>query len=201
VRSKTVVRASSPAGTRCCMTVAQYALNTAARASPVAPAARRAAPAATVLALDASQVDLARRSARVPPGPSAGAEVSWGEGTGRLLGWLLAGRRHGPVFLTGRRASGHAAAGAVCPMTGRARMSYRRAAEIFTSYTRPLDPAGRGWTLHQLRPAPGAWEPSVKHTRVDGCWPGVAHPDAGGQRPRPGAAASGPWWLILGKGA
>jgi len=36
------------------------------------------------------------------------------------------------------------------PITGRARMSYRRAAEIFTTVTRPLDPAGRGWTLHQL---------------------------------------------------
>jgi hypothetical protein len=31
-------------------------------------------------------------------------------------------------------------------------MSYRRAAEIFTQWSRPLDPAGRGWTLHQLRP-------------------------------------------------
>ena len=30
-------------------------------------------------------------------------------------------------------------------------MSYRRAAEIFTGRTRELDPAGRGWTLHQLR--------------------------------------------------
>jgi integrase/recombinase XerD len=29
-------------------------------------------------------------------------------------------------------------------------MSYRRAAEIFTAHTRPLDPAGHGWTLHQL---------------------------------------------------
>jgi len=29
-------------------------------------------------------------------------------------------------------------------------MSYRRAAEIFTAATRPLDPAGRGWTLQQL---------------------------------------------------
>jgi hypothetical protein len=59
------------------------------------------------------------------------------------------------VFLTGRRAAGRSAAAAVCPLTGRARMSYRRAAEIFTSYTRPLDPAGHGWTLHQLRPATG----------------------------------------------
>jgi hypothetical protein len=41
----------------------------------------------------------------------------------------------------------------VCPVTGRARMSYRRDAEIFTTLTRSLDPAGRGWTLHQLRTA------------------------------------------------
>jgi len=38
-------------------------------------------------------------------------------------------------------------------VTGQARMSYRRAAELFTTLTRPLDPAGRGWTLHQLSAA------------------------------------------------
>jgi integrase/recombinase XerD len=32
-------------------------------------------------------------------------------------------------------------------------MSYRRAAELFTALTRPLDPAGHGWTLHQLSAA------------------------------------------------
>ena len=67
-----------------------------------------------------------------------------------LLGWLLAGRPDGPVFLTGRRAPAGSAPAHTCPVTGRARMSYRRAAEIFTSATVPLDPAGRGWTLHQL---------------------------------------------------
>jgi hypothetical protein len=38
-------------------------------------------------------------------------------------------------------------------------MSYRRAAEILATATRPLDPAGQGWTLHQIRqagPAAGA---------------------------------------------
>ena len=55
------------------------------------------------------------------------------------------------MFLTDRRAPAGAAAADVCPVTGRARMSYRRAAEIFTTRTRPLDPAGKGWTLHQLR--------------------------------------------------
>ena len=42
----------------------------------------------------------------------------------------------------------------LCPVTGRARLSYRRAAEIFEEATRPLaDPLHRaqGWTLHQLR--------------------------------------------------
>jgi hypothetical protein len=32
-------------------------------------------------------------------------------------------------------------------------MSYRRAAELFTAATVRLDPAGRGWTLHQLQQA------------------------------------------------
>ena len=54
------------------------------------------------------------------------------------------------MFLTGRRAPAGSAPADTCPVTGRARMSYRRAAEIFTSATVPLDPAGRGWTLHQL---------------------------------------------------
>ncbi len=74
--------------------------------------------------------------------------------TSDLLGWLLAGRSLGPVFLTGRRAPGRAGPADVCPLTGRARLSYRRAAEIFTAHTSALDPAGRGWTLHQLRSAP-----------------------------------------------
>jgi hypothetical protein len=48
-----------------------------------------------------------------------------------------------------------------CPVTGRARLSYRRAAELFKALTRPLahpgitDPAELeargGWTLRQLR--------------------------------------------------
>jgi integrase/recombinase XerD len=80
--------------------------------------------------------------------------IEWSAETSDLLGWLLAGRRHGPVFLTGRRAPARAVASDICPLTGRARMSYRRAAEIFTTHTAALDQAGRGWTLHQLRPGP-----------------------------------------------
>ncbi|HEX9065671.1 MAG TPA: site-specific recombinase, partial [Streptosporangiaceae bacterium] len=105
-----------------------------------------AAPA--VLALDACDLDLGRGRVRAPVRPP----VSYGAATADLLGWLLAGRRHGPVFCTDRRASRGTGPADVCPLTGRARMSYRRAAEILAGWTRPLDPAGRGWTLHQLRP-------------------------------------------------
>jgi hypothetical protein len=39
----------------------------------------------------------------------------------------------------------------LCPLTGRGRLSYQRAAALFRQATRPLDPDGRGFTLHQLR--------------------------------------------------
>jgi hypothetical protein len=107
-----------------------------------------AAPAPAVLGLNAADVDLAGCGMKAMSGPD---QIRWTTGTSDLLGWLLAGRRHGPVFLTGRRAPATAGAGDLCPLTGRARMSYRRAAEIFTVHTSALDPRGHGWTLHQLR--------------------------------------------------
>jgi integrase len=103
------------------------------------------APAGEVLALDAGRLDLSRH--RAPAG------VEWQETTSQVLRWLLAGRTWGPVFVTDRKAPARAAAADICPVTGQVRMSYRRAAEIFAALTRPLDPAGRGWTLHQLRAA------------------------------------------------
>jgi integrase len=115
--------------------------------------------AGDILRLDAGQLDPDGHRARTPaPGPAgASGWIRWSAGTSQLLSWLLASRRFGPVFLTDRRAPAGAAPADVCPVTGRARMSYRRAAEIFTSVTRPLDQAGRGWTLHQLgRAGPAA---------------------------------------------
>jgi len=109
------------------------------------------APAAAVLALDADRLDLSRHRARPGPGgqgPAAG--IAWHAGTSDVLRWLLAGRPSGPVFVTGRRVPARAGTPDACRLTGQARMSYRRAAEVFTTMTRPLDPAGRGWTLHQL---------------------------------------------------
>jgi integrase/recombinase XerD len=112
-----------------------------------------AAPAEFVLKLDAHGLDLgARRSRSSRSSRSSGAgQLDWSARTSDLLGWLLAGRRAGPVFLTDRRAPAGTPGTEICPLSGRGRMSYRRAAEIFTAHTRELDPEGRGWTLHQLR--------------------------------------------------
>ena len=110
------------------------------------------AAADAVLSLDADLLDLAGRRARTA-GPGQ-RSLDWGSHTGDLLSWLLAGRRGGPVFLTDRRAPAGTAAADLCPLTGRGRLSYRRAAEIFTEHTRPLDPGDRGWMLHQLRRRP-----------------------------------------------
>lgn len=116
------------------------------------------APAAQVLALDASWLDLPRHRLRArgsiaQQGSAAPPGLQWHEGTSQLLRWLLSGRTWGPVFLTDRRAPARTPPTDLCPLTGRARMSYRRAAEIFAARTAPLDPQGRGWTLHQLSAA------------------------------------------------
>jgi len=112
------------------------------------------APAAEVLALDAFHLDLLRHRVWIRSGDHPAATgITWREGTSQLLRWLLAGRSWGPVFVTDRRAPARVAVADVCRGTGQARMSYRRAAEIFTTQTRPLDAAGRGWTLHQLSAA------------------------------------------------
>jgi integrase/recombinase XerD len=111
------------------------------------------APAVEVLALDVDHLDLSGHRVRPRSGDcSSMADVKWREETSQVLRWLLAGRTWGPVFVTDRRAPAGVAAD-VCRVTGQARLSYRRAAEIFTALSRPLDTAGRGWTLHQLSAA------------------------------------------------
>jgi integrase/recombinase XerD len=81
----------------------------------------------------------------------ASEALRWRAETAELVRMLVVGRAAGPVFLTDRRAGPDVPARDRCPVTGRGRLSYRRAAEIFTNATRLLDPAGRGWTLGQLR--------------------------------------------------
>lgn len=103
-----------------------------------------AARAAEVLALDVEDLDLRNRRARVRRKGGAVDIVVWQTGTARLLPRLLGGRRSGPVFLTERRARLPLTPGDLDPANGTARLSYRRAAELFERRT-------EGWTLHQLR--------------------------------------------------
>jgi hypothetical protein len=107
---------------------------------------------ARLLALDVTDLDLAVCRGRTRLAGPAVAELRWRAGTGQLLAWLLSGRGAGPVFLTARRAGTDTAPRDRCPVTGRARLSYRRAAELCAAASRSLDPSGRGWTLRQLRP-------------------------------------------------
>ena len=75
--------------------------------------------------------------------------IVWQTGTARLLPRLLKGRKTGPVFLTDRRARVALPPGDIDTSSGRARLSYRRAAEIFEQAT--AGEQGGPWTLHQLR--------------------------------------------------
>jgi integrase len=100
-----------------------------------------AARAGEVLALNVEDLDLARRRA-VVIGKGGRAElIGWETKTARLLPRLLRQRRNGPTFLadiapaTGRQP----ALADVDPDTGRARLSYRRAAEVIQGGHRRLD--------------------------------------------------------------
>lgn len=114
-----------------------------------------------VLALDIEDLDRRNRRSKVTRKGAAVDIIVWQTGTARLLPRLLDGRRKGPVFLTGRRARVALAAADTDSVSGRARLSYRRAEEIFNDLTKPLahpditDPrqlaVAPGWTLHQLR--------------------------------------------------
>ncbi|GAA3305790.1 hypothetical protein GCM10020295_60460 [Streptomyces cinereospinus] len=94
--------------------------------------------------------------------------IHWQSGTAQLLPRLIARRMprliarrtRGPLFLTDRKAPAGTPTLDVCPETGRARLSYRRAEEIFEENTRLLaNPLASpedieeldGWTLHRLR--------------------------------------------------
>jgi integrase/recombinase XerC/integrase/recombinase XerD len=120
-----------------------------------------AARASEVLALDVQDLDRRNRRSKVTRKGSAVDIIVWQTGTARLLPRLLDGRTRGPVFLTSRRARVALAPADIDPVTGRARLSYRRAEEVFTDLTKPLAhpditdqrqlEAAEGWTLHQLR--------------------------------------------------
>jgi integrase/recombinase XerD len=102
-----------------------------------------AARASEALNLNVGDLDPANKRARVVAKGGAVEWIHWQTGTARLLARLVAGRTSGPVFLAGRAPTRPVPAGDLDPVSGRARLSYRRAAALFHQTT--------GWTLHQLR--------------------------------------------------
>ncbi|TDD18050.1 site-specific integrase [Nonomuraea diastatica] len=114
-----------------------------------------------ILTLDIADLLPADKRARIISKGGATDWVHWQSGTAQLLPRLLKGRTRGPVFLTDRKAPARTPTTDVCKITGRGRLSYRRAAELFETLTRPLAHPGiidaaelelrGGWTLHQLR--------------------------------------------------
>ena len=71
----------------------------------------------------------------------------WGARSARLIG----DRDAGPIFLADRRPAAARAPASVdlCPVTGRGRLSYERAAYLFKRTS--FEISKNGWTLHQLR--------------------------------------------------
>jgi integrase/recombinase XerD len=119
-----------------------------------------AARADEVLCLNVEDLYPQGKRGRITAKGGATEWIHWQSGAAQLLPRLIARRTRGPLFLTDRKAPAGTPALDVCPETGRARLSYRRAEEIFEENTRllahPL--ASRediedldGWTLHRLR--------------------------------------------------
>ena len=105
-----------------------------------------AARAVEVLRLNVEDLDLAaRRATTVRKGGDTDV-LHYASGTARLLPKVIDGRTRGPLFLSERppAPTRSPALDDLDPTTGRARLSYRRAAEIFTEMS-------GGATLHQLR--------------------------------------------------
>lgn len=110
-----------------------------------------AARAQEILSLDVTDLDTRQHRAVIRTKGGKLREIYWDTRTARLLPYVVEQRDEGPLFLTARRAGGRRtpAPDDVCPITGRARLSYRRAETLFVEASRLIDP--EGWTLHQLR--------------------------------------------------
>jgi integrase len=112
-----------------------------------------AARANELLALDVEDLDLANRRAGAQQGRRGGMGIL-ADGISPAPPRLLASRTSGPVLLSGRKPTRAVAGLDLDRTSGRTRLSYRRAAELFHART--------GWTLHQLRHS------ALTHTAEDG---------------------------------
>jgi len=99
-----------------------------------------------VLNLNVEDVDLDAKRAIITSKGGDRDVLHFQTGSARLLPKIINGRTRGPLFLSETIPAGARAPAASDrdPDTGRARLSYRRAAEIFSA-------AAPGRTLHQLR--------------------------------------------------
>lgn len=116
-----------------------------------------AARANEVLGLNVEDVDLtAKRAVTVRKGGDRDV-LHFQTGSARLLPKVIAGRSEGPLFIALRppMQSRAPANTDLDPATGRARLSYRRAAEVFSA-------AADGRTLHQIRHS------AITHLAEDG---------------------------------
>ncbi|MGW5107529.1 hypothetical protein [Nocardia sp. NPDC004123] len=121
-----------------------------------------AARAEELLLLDIPDLDMPNRCATVIRKDGATDIVAWQTGTARLLPRLLAGRHTGPLYLTDRKAKSGVAKADTDSDSGRARLSYRRALEVFEDHTATFagsghiasaaafetDPCRRGRSVH-----------------------------------------------------
>ncbi len=105
-----------------------------------------AARADELLGLNIQNIDTANRQAAIVGKGGSAETIYWSSVTARLLPRLIDNRDAGPLFIASRkpRPRNTPAASDLCPTTGKARLSYRRAEEIWKT-------ASGGHTLHQLR--------------------------------------------------
>lgn len=105
-----------------------------------------AARANEVLGLNIEELDLRNYRGEIIRKGGDSDVIVWGKRTAQLLPRLIAGRTRGPVFLTHRRPRQNQMPDPadLCPVTGRARLSYSAAEKLFKAAT-------GGWTFHRLR--------------------------------------------------
>jgi site-specific recombinase XerD len=103
-----------------------------------------AARAREVLSLNVEDLDLPKKRAWVFGKGEHKEAIVWDTATARMMRRYVRDRKHGPLFVTERRANVVPADDDLAP-DGRARLSYQRAWQIFHEAS-----AGR-WTLHQIR--------------------------------------------------
>jgi len=144
-----------------------------------------AARADELLRLDVSDLDLDAKAAVVVGKGGIPRQVDWYTHTAHLLARLTSGRNSGPVFLSERAARQPVPHADRDPETGRARLSYRRAAECFNHHG--IDPPPTSPHPHPRAEGPGLSTPGAPE---DHRAPIAAHPHRALPRafPRGGAA-------------